>query len=1129
MRRLKLKRLKITFAIICVFLMTSTILNNFLDVGNAEITGTLPPEYNDWIIANETYASFEDINITGNITITSTGKLTLINCNLTMNSTSNGQFTIQVNSSGELIIINSTVMAYNSSYNYKFKVYGNLTILNSEINNLWGDENPESGIQIYSNDNVTISSSTITNPNGSAIYFKNCSPLIYNNYIFDSIWGIYDPSGNNSNNQSKNNKKWNNMFKKPKKPKKKDLLEQSKSDGSGDDDPWCPKGLRDPPYGEEPYLWYDTFNTENKITSNSNLDIGQFDVKLERGLDEYTVGLWHFEENSGTIAYDEANNNDCQLNGPIYASGKYGRALQFDGIFDNALILNDKNIDISGNITIEAWVMMSGPLDSNGYQRIYSKGSESNERVIELYLEDETATKGTLVFRVNQDSPSSSSIVTYSIPSFQYNTWYHIAAVHNDTNNSIELYVNSLIKATATHNVGIDTGDYNHWIGNRDFYDERAWNGKIDELRISNIARTDFDLDFSSTGELISERINPTPNSQWDKIFLNKLEYGSENNITITVLDGSTSENIAGYENLNNSEIDISDINVIEYPSIKLKAIFSSNGTKSPILVYLAVSWVEENMWRDTFLNDSRISNRSNIKLYDGDVTLNSNIITLSSDEDFEYGVKVGVESHANFTEIPAGELRLELGDIFSDSWEGVLDETWTNYDGDWVEYNANTDPTEATIDDEFMIAGNYVGKMHHDYGSTGNGMVHTIPKINSNDEIILYFKFFSDESGNNQYCTLSIYNGSTQIALVGKYQDEWYYYNGAGLQSSGVYAKEGYLYKLRIKIDFNNDTYDAWLNGGGFNNWLIVDNQTLKANADGANKICLTTRQAWGGTYAHGYFDMLKIGDYNTSGYWRSTEQELLTNYSIISTKLTFANLSNENTLFNLSWSNDNYHNATYNTSITSGESITIIDDNLTSGSFESVLTNFSFGVNLTGDNESTPSLYQVEFLTLENTTGSVTSEAIELPDNYIWDTLYLSKTEEGTENYINITILNGDTNESITGFVNLTGSIIDLSMIDPTIYSSIKLKADFFTNGYQLPILHDWTVMWGSENSFQDTFLGENKIDNMNNMMDQLSYTTLDQEIIELTTTADFDAGSKYEMVTESDEYLVPRVRFK
>ena len=74
------------------------------------------------------------------------------------------------------------------------------------------------------------------------------------------------------------------------------------------------------------------------------------------------VSYWQFHESSsgsadGQTTYDEiSNSNDGTIHGATWTTGKYGAALEFDGVDDYVDCGNDDSLDITDTITIEAWV-----------------------------------------------------------------------------------------------------------------------------------------------------------------------------------------------------------------------------------------------------------------------------------------------------------------------------------------------------------------------------------------------------------------------------------------------------------------------------------------------------------------------------------------------------------------------------------------------------------------------------------------------------------------------------------------------------------------------------------------------------------------------------------------------------
>src|SRR5690242_649126 len=71
------------------------------------------------------------------------------------------------------------------------------------------------------------------------------------------------------------------------------------------------------------------------------------------------VGAWGFEEGSGTSTTDSSGNGHTATltNGPTWSTtGKYGKAISFDGINDFLSVADDNVLDLSQSFTISAWV-----------------------------------------------------------------------------------------------------------------------------------------------------------------------------------------------------------------------------------------------------------------------------------------------------------------------------------------------------------------------------------------------------------------------------------------------------------------------------------------------------------------------------------------------------------------------------------------------------------------------------------------------------------------------------------------------------------------------------------------------------------------------------------------------------
>ena len=105
--------------------------------------------------------------------------------------------------------------------------------------------------------------------------------------------------------------------------------------------------------------------------------IGTNNVKAEHSVDGNTVALWHFDEGSGQYANDTSgNDNNCTLGSttgndiydPVWVDGKFGKALEFDGVDDRCYAPNDASLSGMNELTLEAWVF---PKNASGKYIIY--------------------------------------------------------------------------------------------------------------------------------------------------------------------------------------------------------------------------------------------------------------------------------------------------------------------------------------------------------------------------------------------------------------------------------------------------------------------------------------------------------------------------------------------------------------------------------------------------------------------------------------------------------------------------------------------------------------------------------------------------------------------------------------
>ena len=168
-------------------------------------------------------------------------------------------------------------------------------------------------------------------------------------------------------------------------------------------------------------------------------------------------------------------------------------SMTFDGVNDYINVGNDSSLDISGNLTISAWVKIN---DYNDYHGVVSK-IDSSTRNYEILIRPATPTGGISFYVANTTFITSTGTVPL-------NTWTHIVvAVESGVTNGAKIYINgSEDSTTGTLTINSNTANLN--IGRRttgSFYVD----GQIDEVAIWDTALTDSQVaqiyNATSTGK----------------------------------------------------------------------------------------------------------------------------------------------------------------------------------------------------------------------------------------------------------------------------------------------------------------------------------------------------------------------------------------------------------------------------------------------------------------------------------------------------------------------------------------------------------------------------------------------------------------------------------------------------
>ena len=192
------------------------------------------------------------------------------------------------------------------------------------------------------------------------------------------------------------------------------------------------------------------------------------------------VGVWHMSDNPDTSHIKDSTHyhNDGTKkaeNEPIEAAGAVGKAQVFDGTDDYVNCGIDASLNIVGSITLEAMVNGTSSL-ANGAGIVSKSGTSTYVHLL--------AISSTAEFRIwdGTNNPTARDTVI----SLNDNNWHVLAGVRY-YQESISIYVDGSLKKSTNDTAGVIITDVSNYIAKSNW---AVWNGTIDEVRISSVARS---------------------------------------------------------------------------------------------------------------------------------------------------------------------------------------------------------------------------------------------------------------------------------------------------------------------------------------------------------------------------------------------------------------------------------------------------------------------------------------------------------------------------------------------------------------------------------------------------------------------------------------------------------------
>ncbi|RKU19532.1 hypothetical protein C6501_01345 [Candidatus Poribacteria bacterium] len=183
------------------------------------------------------------------------------------------------------------------------------------------------------------------------------------------------------------------------------------------------------------------------------------------------VAYWSFDEGAGKTATDATGNgHDGKFAGaPKWIEGKFGTALEFDGVDDHVKVEDDDALDLTDEVTLMAWFNPSAALTG---RRMMVKNNS-------IFVIFDFGNANSVDFLVKPDNLFAQSKTT----NWKIGQWYHFAGTFDGK--TLRVYINGQLEGEAANNKPIAPSNLELWIGGDDNGRATDWfPGKIDEVRL---------------------------------------------------------------------------------------------------------------------------------------------------------------------------------------------------------------------------------------------------------------------------------------------------------------------------------------------------------------------------------------------------------------------------------------------------------------------------------------------------------------------------------------------------------------------------------------------------------------------------------------------------------------------
>lgn len=207
--------------------------------------------------------------------------------------------------------------------------------------------------------------------------------------------------------------------------------------------------------------------------------------------DSNTIALWHFNENKGDTLHDASGHgNHGIIHGGTWGNGPWGPYLRFNGVGSYVFVPQRSSLEPSTAITIECVAYAETQINTANCIRLVRKAGGLQSGYILSWQQT-----GTERVELRIDNFPGSPLVTGDPTNsvLRKNEWLYIAGTFMEGDSS-RLFINQkLVNAVPSGDCQLIHTDHLYIAGNP-AYENELFTGRIDEIRISKVARAPHEI-----------------------------------------------------------------------------------------------------------------------------------------------------------------------------------------------------------------------------------------------------------------------------------------------------------------------------------------------------------------------------------------------------------------------------------------------------------------------------------------------------------------------------------------------------------------------------------------------------------------------------------------------------------